>query len=199
MKSNSRSLIEEADAATAAGNLRHAEELLLKASEAASDDVFLLLRIAALQRATGRPEVALATVHRALTLAPLDFTALLLRASLLDAMKQDEAAEAWSHALAQRPDGDLPQHLHSVVKLGEERVRQWTAEREATMVAAMASPARTAAPRAVRPAVDGVNPPSPRAWYGARNQSGGNNHSNPGGNLVAVINRRSRCPPMKMK
>lgn len=130
-------LVEEADAATAAGNLPKAEALLLEAVDAAADDISLLLKLAALQRATGRSEVALATVHRALSVSPLDFTALLLRASLLDRLQKAEAAEAWSHALAQRPNGDLPAHLQSVVSTGEARVEQWTAAREKAMKAAM--------------------------------------------------------------
>lgn len=139
-------LVEEADAATAAGNLPEAEALLVKASEAASDDISLWLKLAALQRATGRSQAALATVHRALSICPLDFTSLLLRASLLDRLKQPGAAEAWSHALAQRPKGDLPPHLRSVVSMGEARVEQWTAEREARMVAAMEGCERAADP-----------------------------------------------------
>jgi len=131
-------LVEEADAATAAGDLRRAEDLLLKARDEAPDDITLQLKLAALQRATGRPEAALATVHRALSISPLDFTALLLRASLLDRLNQPNAAEAWSHALAQKPDGDLPPHLQSVIAAGEARVEQWAAGREAKMKAAMA-------------------------------------------------------------
>jgi aspartyl/asparaginyl beta-hydroxylase (cupin superfamily) len=142
----SASLVEEADAATAAGNLRGAEELLLKAGEAAPDDITLRLKLAALQRATGRPEAALATVHQALTISPLDFTALLLRASLLDRLDQPSAAEAWSHALAQKPEGELPPHLQSVISAGEARVEQWTAERETRMKAAMDSCERSADP-----------------------------------------------------
>jgi aspartyl/asparaginyl beta-hydroxylase (cupin superfamily) len=130
-------LVEEADAATAAGNLARAEKLLLEASEAAPDDISLCLKIAALQRATGRLDAALATVHQALSINPLDFTALLLRASLLDRLQKPEAAEAWSHALAQKPKGDLPPHLESAVSTGEARVEQWTAAREAAMKAAM--------------------------------------------------------------
>jgi len=142
----SAALVEEADAATAAGDLSRAEELLLKAGQAAPDDVTLRLKLAALQRATGRPQAALATVHQALALSPLDFTALLLRASLLDRLKEPGATEAWSHALAQRPDGDLPPHLRSVVATAEARVERWTAEREARMKAAMADCERDADP-----------------------------------------------------
>ena len=141
------SLVEQADAATAAGNLQRAEELLVQASASASDDVSLYLKLAAIQRATGRSDAALGTVHRALTVSPLDFTALLLRASLLDRMNQPGAPEAWSHALAQKPKGDLPPHLQAVVATGEARVEEWTAAREARMKSAMAVPEQTADPQ----------------------------------------------------
>lgn len=140
-------LVEQADAATAAGNLQRAEELLVQASASASDDVSLYLKLAAIQRATGRSDAALATVHRALTVSPLDFTALLLRASLLDRMNQPGAPEAWSHALAQKPKGDLPPHLQAAVATGEARVEEWTAAREARMKSAMAVPEQAADPQ----------------------------------------------------
>ncbi|HWU93803.1 MAG TPA: aspartyl/asparaginyl beta-hydroxylase domain-containing protein [Sphingomicrobium sp.] len=140
-------LVEQADAATAAGNLQRAEELLVQASASASDDVSLYLKLAAIQRATGRSDAALATVHRALTVSPLDFTALLLRASLLDRMNEPGAAEAWSHALAQKPKGDLPPHLQAAVATGEARVEEWTAAREARMKSAMAVPEQAADPQ----------------------------------------------------
>jgi aspartyl/asparaginyl beta-hydroxylase (cupin superfamily) len=129
-------LVAQADQATAAGDLKTAEDLLLKASEAAPEDFALFLKIAALQRGSGRPTVALETVQRALSIKPRDFTALLLRASLLERLNQP-AAEAWSHALAQKPDGGLPLHLEQVVTEAEARVEKWTAEREAKMAAAM--------------------------------------------------------------
>jgi len=129
-------LVAQADRATAAGDLNAAEELLLQASAAAPDDLALFIKIAALQRGTGRPQEALETVHRALSIRPRDFTALLLRASLLERLNQP-AAEAWSHALAQKPDGGLPMHLEQVVTEAEARVEKWTADREAKMAAAM--------------------------------------------------------------
>lgn len=130
-------LVAQADRAAAAGELKVAEDLLMRASEATPEDFALFLKIAALQRASGRPKVALATVHKALSLSPLDFTALLLRANLLERLNQPGAGEAWSHALAQKPGGKLPQHLAKVVAEAEARVEKWTAEREAKMAAAM--------------------------------------------------------------
>lgn len=130
-------IVEEADQATATGNLALAEQLLLQASQATTQDFSIFLKLAAVQRATGRLQTALQTVHRALALSPLEFTALLLRASLLDRLNEPGAAEAWSYALAQKPDGDLPPHLQTVVATASARVEQWTAEREQRMKAAM--------------------------------------------------------------
>ena len=108
-------LVDEADRATASGKLGLAEQLLRDASQAAPDDLSIFLKLAALQRAAGRFEMALESVHRALSINPLEFTALLLRASLLDRLGQPGAPEAWSHALAQKPDGEIPAHLQAVV------------------------------------------------------------------------------------
>lgn len=130
-------LVQQADREAATGNLERAEQLLLQAGEAAPDDASLWLKAAALQRATGRPSDALATVHRALAASPLDFTALLLRASLLERLSDPQAPEAWSHALAQKPDGELPPALKSTIAEAEARVADWTARREATIKDAM--------------------------------------------------------------
>jgi len=134
---DSAALASQADRAAAAGDLKTAENLLEKASEASPDDFDLILKIAALQRGTGRPQLALASVHRALSLRPLDFTALLLRATLLERLGQTGTAEAWSNALAQRPKGELAPHLRQIVTEAEARVEKWTAERESKMAAAM--------------------------------------------------------------
>ena len=131
-------LVEQADQATTAGDLARAEGLLLSASVTSPGEVSIFLKLAALQRARGGIEVALATVHRALSISPLDFTALLLRASLLERLGDAGSAEAWSHALSQKPPGDLPPHLEKVIATAEEKVEKWTAEREARMIQAMA-------------------------------------------------------------
>ena len=136
-------LVEQADAAAAAGDLRRTEALLLQAIENGTQDVSLCLKLAAIQRATGRPQVALATVHRALSISPLDFTALLFRASLLDRLSHPEAIPAWNHALAQMPR-DIPPHLSAVVETAQARVEQWTGERDSRMRAAMDEAERTA-------------------------------------------------------
>lgn len=139
MGSRSAELSAEADRATAAGDIGRAMELLEEAAAAQADDPSLLIKLAALKRAASRPAEALDAVHRALELAPLDFMALLMRASLLDRLNDPSAEEAWSHALAQKPDGDLPPQVAAVVAGAEQRQQAWLDSREQRMKRAMAA------------------------------------------------------------
>ena len=134
---SSRSTIAEADRATAGGDLAQAQKLLARASAEAPEDLQLLMKLAAVTRAAGQPREALAVVHQALAQSPLDFVALMLRASLLDALGE-ESGEAWDNALAQRPAGDLPPSMASAVAAGEQRRDAWLGQREQRMKAAMA-------------------------------------------------------------
>jgi aspartyl/asparaginyl beta-hydroxylase (cupin superfamily) len=131
-------LVSEAERAVADGDLSRAADLLEQAAGERGDDPSLWIRAAALRRAAGKPASALDDVHRALAMAPLDFTALLLRASLLQRMGDRQAGEAWGHALAQKPAGDLPQQLASVVAEGDRHHSAWLDARERHMRGAMA-------------------------------------------------------------
>lgn len=134
---NAAGIIAEADKAASAGNLQAAHALLLQASQEVADpDLFL--RLAGIQRAMGQPAKALNSVHRALAEAPRDFTALLMRASLLDHMGSTEAGEAWAHALVQKPDGDPPPHLTGVLAKAKAKAEEWGSAREAQLRSAMA-------------------------------------------------------------
>ncbi len=130
--------IAEADRAAARGDLAEAQRLLAQAATDAPRDLQLLLKLAAVSRAAGKPREALAAVHKALEQSPLDFVALVLRASLLDALGE-ESGEAWDNALAQRPDGDLPAAIASAVAAGEARRDSWLVAREERMASAMAT------------------------------------------------------------
>jgi len=131
------STIAEAERAAASGDLARAQTLLKQAAADAPEDVQLLLKLAAISKAAGQPRAALAVVHQALAQEPLDFVALMLRASLLDALGED-AGEAWSNALARLPAGDLPPPLAAAVAAGETRRDAWLAERESRMKLNMA-------------------------------------------------------------
>jgi aspartyl/asparaginyl beta-hydroxylase (cupin superfamily) len=132
-------LLQDAERALGAGNLQGAAELLERAAAERPNDLSLWLRLAGIQRGMGRPRVALNSVHRALTLSPRDFSALLMRASLLDRLGDAEAPAAWGNALANKPDGQLPPQLATVVAQGEKRHSEWLDAREAAMKERMAA------------------------------------------------------------
>ncbi|MFL6727031.1 MAG: aspartyl/asparaginyl beta-hydroxylase domain-containing protein [Sphingomicrobium sp.] len=129
-------LIGQAESALGKGDLPAASQLLERAAAERSDDPSLWLRIAGLHRATGKPRLALEAVHHALRHAPLEFTALLMRATLLDKLGEAEAPEAWEQALANKPAGELPPQLAAIVAQGERRHSEWVAAREAKMKSA---------------------------------------------------------------
>ncbi len=139
-------LIRQAESALAKGDLPAASELLKQAAAKRPSDPSLWLRLAALHRASGQPRLALAAVHEALTCAPLDFAALLMRATLLDKLGDAGAPQAWEQALANKPAGSLPAQIASVVAEGEKRQAEWTAAREARMKSAMAATEERANP-----------------------------------------------------
>lgn len=88
------------------------------------------LQLAGFRRALRQPRRALEAVHRALALSPLDFTALVMRASLLARLDDPAAGLAWTEALAQRPDGVLPPPMADAVAEGEKIGAAWRADRE---------------------------------------------------------------------
>jgi aspartyl/asparaginyl beta-hydroxylase (cupin superfamily) len=140
----SESPIGEADRAVAQGDLSRAVALLTEAAESEPDNADLWMKIAALHRATGSPEAALEAVHRALAVSPLDFTMLLMKASLMQRLGDPEAGQAWGHALAQKPDGDLPTQLSAVIAEGEREHEAWRNAKETRLKAATASIERDA-------------------------------------------------------
>ena len=122
---NSAALVDEAERAVATGDLRRAVTLLSEAAESRPEDAELWMKVAALHRATGSPQAALDAVHRALAVSPLDFTMLLMKASLLQRLGHPEAGQAWGHALAQKPQRELPPQLAAVVAEGEKQHSAW--------------------------------------------------------------------------
>lgn len=133
------SLVAEADGAAASGDLPRAIDLLEQAGHDDPTQPQLWLKLAALRRAAGQPAKALDAVNRALALAELDFMALTMRATLLEKLNPGSAGEAWAHALAQRPTGDLPLQLTEVLARGEALRDAWVAEREGKLNTATAA------------------------------------------------------------
>lgn len=112
----------EADAAARSGRLGDARRLLEAAVEATPDRLETWLKLSAMCRGTGDLPAAMAAVSRALALDPLDLSALLMRAMLLERLgKEAEAGEAYGHALAQRPPGDPPPGLAPMIAHAEQR------------------------------------------------------------------------------
>ena len=139
-------LIRGADVALAGRDFGKAETLLEEAAALAPGDFSLWMRVAAVRRGAGQPAKALDAVHRALAINPRDFTALLLRASLLQKLEVGGAGEAWGHALAQKPDGELPEQLRPVIADAERRYSEWQDEQEERMKLAMAAAEERADP-----------------------------------------------------
>jgi hypothetical protein len=94
----------EADRAASRGDKAGARRMLEEVTAASPERLESWLKLAAMCRAQGDVDAALAAVSGALRIEPLGFLPLLLKASLLDAAgRPSEAGEAYGHALAQRP------------------------------------------------------------------------------------------------
>lgn len=114
----------EADAAAQAGRIGDARQLLETAVGETPERLDTWLKLAAMCRGTGDLAAAMAAVSRALALDPLHFSALLMRAMLLERMgRSAEAGEAFGHALAQRPAGDAPSGLEPMIAHAERSYR----------------------------------------------------------------------------
>ena len=109
----------DADRAAGSGDRTTARRLLEGVVSASPERVEPWLKLAAICRADGDLEAALAAVAGALRVEPLGFMSLLLKASLLEAAgRMEEAGETYGHALAQRPD-EIPPHLKAPVERAE--------------------------------------------------------------------------------
>jgi aspartyl/asparaginyl beta-hydroxylase (cupin superfamily) len=120
-----RDLQDEADAAAAAGDVPRALELLEQAVNQVDASPDLWIKLSAMRRASGDPAGALRAVERGLALAPLDFTALLSRAFLLERIGDGRAGEAFTHAIAQEPKED---RIPDLMRPAVERARRKAAE-----------------------------------------------------------------------
>lgn len=108
-----------ADGALASGGLLQAREILEALVESAPALPAFWQRLATVRRLAGEPQAALAAIDRSLSLNPLDFIGLLLRAALLDQLGDLEAGEAYGRALAQRRPDPIPQMLIPVISRAE--------------------------------------------------------------------------------
>src|SRR3954454_8082352 len=104
-----RALEEQADRAAVAGEFGAARSLLERAVETDGSSMDLWMKLSAMSKASGDLKGALGAIDRALAIAPLDFSALLSRAVILDRLGDPNAGEEFGHALAQLPpDEEMP-------------------------------------------------------------------------------------------
>ncbi len=117
-----QTLEQQADQAAATGQFAAARSLLEQAVDGGDASLELWIKLSALCKASGDLDGALAAIHRALTLSPLDFSALLSRAVILDQRGDPEAGEAYGQALAQlRSDEDVPEPMKPAVAYARQR------------------------------------------------------------------------------
>jgi aspartyl/asparaginyl beta-hydroxylase (cupin superfamily) len=95
----------QADEAAAAGDMVAARRSLEEALERGGGTLELWMKLSAIRRALGDLKGSLEAIERALALSPLDFSALLARAMLLEKLTDRRAGEAFSRAIAQLPPG----------------------------------------------------------------------------------------------
>jgi aspartyl/asparaginyl beta-hydroxylase (cupin superfamily) len=131
MSSDSVELDRQADRAAASGDPMTAARYLEQAAASAPDRMDLLIKLSAMRRAGGDFGGALEAIDRALALAPLDFSALLARAMLLERIGDPRAGAAFDRALAQQPDpADLPSFMAPALAHAREQADQHRSELE---------------------------------------------------------------------
>ena len=125
----------QADRAAAAGNLAAARNSLEEALNSGEGSVELWTKLGAIRRAMGDFAGAIAAVEKGLALAPLDFSALLARAMLLDRAGDLRSGEAFANAIAQLPpERDVPAALAPAVEQARKRAAEHQAALEARLL-----------------------------------------------------------------
>jgi aspartyl/asparaginyl beta-hydroxylase (cupin superfamily) len=119
-------LEERADQAAAAGQFAAARSLLEQAVRAEGATLAVWMKLSAMRKASGDFTGALAAIDRALAISPLDFSALLSRAMILEALGDSDAGEAFGNALAQLPsDQEVPASMKSAVAHAQRRCDEY--------------------------------------------------------------------------
>jgi aspartyl/asparaginyl beta-hydroxylase (cupin superfamily) len=114
-----------ADRAAAAGDFTTARSMLERAVEADGSSHELWMKLSAMRRASGDLNGALAALDRGLAIKPLDFSALLYRAMLLENLGSPQAGEAFGQALAVAPpDDEVPTPVRQTLNHARSR---WSA------------------------------------------------------------------------
>jgi aspartyl/asparaginyl beta-hydroxylase (cupin superfamily) len=119
-------LEEQADRAAAAGNFVAARAMLEQVTQSGADRPDLWVKLSAMCKASGDLQGALSAINRALELSPLDFSALLARAVILDNLGDPNAGEQYGNALAQiHPDEEIPAQWQAAVAHARKRRDEW--------------------------------------------------------------------------
>jgi aspartyl/asparaginyl beta-hydroxylase (cupin superfamily) len=141
--------------ALASGDTALAIEKLRAATALEPKSLALRLNLAAALRQAGRLDDAMAAVDEALKLQPRDFSALLLRASLLDrAGKAVEAGRAYGLALLFRPHAPTDPAIVAVLQRAEQVNGDYLRGLEAAIDDGVAKAFEAAPPRSVARFVD---------------------------------------------
>ena len=115
-------LEEQADRAAASGEFGAARALLEQAVEKGETGFGLWMKLSAMRKASGDLAGALAAIDQALALAPLDFSALLSRAVILEGLGDPGAGEEFGNALAQLAPGEpVPPPMEPAVAYARQR------------------------------------------------------------------------------
>ena len=129
---------QEADRAAAVGDFARARSLLEEAARSNPANADFWMKLSALRRAAGDIQAALVAIERSLAITPLDFTALLQRALILEQLGDARAPDVFGHALAQLPPGaDVPAGMRQVIAHARERWTQHSAAIEQRLNAAI--------------------------------------------------------------
>ena len=135
----------EADRAAAAGDLAAACRSLEQAAAGGNATLDLWMKLSAVRRALGNLQGAIEALDRGLALSPLDFSALLARAMLLERIGSPQAASAFNKAVAQLPAGEeIPRAMAPAVEHAKKRAAEHQAGYEARMLESV--PANLTAP-----------------------------------------------------
>jgi aspartyl/asparaginyl beta-hydroxylase (cupin superfamily) len=126
-----QTLEEQADRAAAAGQFGAARSLLEQAVQADSSSADLWTKLSAMRKASGDLKGALDALDRGLAISPLEFSSLLYRAVILDALHDPAAGQAFGNALSQAPpDNQIPEPMKPAVVQARRRNEEYQAELE---------------------------------------------------------------------
>lgn len=134
MSDNAASQEAAADRAAASGDPVGATRLLEAALAEQPSRLALWAKLAAMKRAVGDVTGALGAIDRALALDPLDFSALLARAFMLEQAGDPRAGDAFCNAVAQQPSvEEVPPAMRDALVRARQKGDAHRAEVEARM------------------------------------------------------------------